>query len=68
MYSCWKCCSPLLAANLAKEIKGYLTKTDYVGHNENLYLNKNEKIDIETQKEKLSFIDLFSGSISWNWI
>ena len=25
-----------------------------------LYLNKNEKIDIETQKEKLSFIDLFS--------
>ena len=53
---------PLLAANLANEIKRYLTKTDYVGHNEDLYLKKNEKIDIEIQKEKLSFVDLFSGA------
>ena len=47
---------PLLAANLANEIKRYLTKTNYVGHNEDLYLKKNEKIDIEIQKEKLSFV------------
>lgn len=53
---------PLLAANLAIEIKKYLTVPEYSGSNEDLYLSKNGKIDIEIQKEKLSFVDLFSGA------
>lgn len=53
---------PLLAASIANEVKNYLTKSDYIGLNENLYQNKNERMEIKKAGENLTFIDLFSGA------
>ncbi|WP_298305609.1 DNA cytosine methyltransferase [Flavobacterium sp.] len=56
---------PLMAANIAVEVKNHLIGKNYSPKSEHLLLKKHSKIVIEENKvssKKLTFIDLFSGA------
>lgn len=59
---------PLMAANIALEVKSYIQDKNYKGDGKNLLLNANKRISVPKKKEtkkvksnKLNVIDLFAG-------
>ena len=55
---------PLMAAHLAVEIKEHILDPKYAGNTENLLIRRYMSVDIneKSEKENISFLDLFSGA------
>jgi DNA (cytosine-5)-methyltransferase 1 len=60
---------PLMAANIALAVKSHIESTEKEENSNHLYLKKHKKIELSkesniknSKKNKLSFIDLFSGA------